>query len=329
MPKMNFGELQASYGDLDEGPQICVMRLRQLKLVIQDRDKGKLWPLALVNVATCLEWFARSLVKHLIDYSADRINPNAKLLKDLKINYGLVVQARVSHFSIGDIVAMSRNFSSFDEIEDTLNDLTREAKPSILARVQKSWAVMMSDAFRSGALSRRTIERQLNRLFEQRNELVHGSPRHLAYDDQLDALISERDLVLSIQCAIEYMRHVLSTLAKSIPELNARNTRDNNKNQSSRLQNSNKAIKELEQAIERRLAADATYLTQFRRAQHAWRTWRNREADFQTTVVWGPAGSGRPAMYMGFGTTLNMDRLRSLEGYIRELDQQEKVSRTL
>ncbi|MDI2076795.1 MULTISPECIES: lysozyme inhibitor LprI family protein [Bradyrhizobium] len=329
MPKVEFGELQASYGDLNEGPQICVMRLRQLMLIIQDRDKGELWPLALVNVATCLEWFARSLVKHLIDYSADRINPNAKLLKDLKINYSLIVQARVNHFSIGDIVAMSRNFSSFDEIEGTLNDLTKEAKPSILARAQKSWAVMMSDAFRSGALSRRTIERQLNRLFEKRNELVHGSPRHLAYDDQLEALVSKRELALFIQCAIEYMRHVLSTLAKFIPELNAQTTRDRNLNQSNRLQNSNRAIKELEQAIESRLASDATYLTQFRRAQHAWRTWRNREADFQTTVVWGPAGSGRPAVYMGLETTLSMDRLRSLESYLRELDQQDKVSRTL
>lgn len=324
---MDFGELQASYGDLNEGPQICVMRLRQLKLIVQDRDKGPLWPLALVNAATCLEWFARSLVKHLIDYSADRINPNAKLLKDLKINYGLIVQARVNHFSIGDIVAMSRNFSSFDEIEDTLNDLTKEAKPSLLARAQKSWAIMMSDAFRNGAPSRRTIERQLNRLFEKRNELVHGSPRHLAYDDQLDALVSERELALFIQCAIEYMRHVLSTLAKFIPQLNARTTRDHNVNQSNRLQNSNRAIKELEGAIESRLASEVEYLAQFRRAQHAWRTWRNREADFQTTVLWGPAGSGRPAMYMGFETTLGVDRLRSLESVLRELDQQEKVYR--
>ncbi len=295
------------------------MRLRQLKLIVQDYDKGELWPLALVNVATCLEWFARSLVKHLIDYSAERINPNARLLKDLKINYGLILQAHVNHFSIGDIVAMSRNFSSFDEIEDTLNDLTKEAAPSILARVQKSWTELMTDAFRRGALSRRTIEKQLNALFKKRNELVHGSPRHLAYDDQLNALVSERELVLFILCSIEYMRHVVSTLARFIPELSARTTRDNNVNQRSRLQNSEEAIKKLEQAIEARLATDPTYLTHFRRAQHAWRTWRNREADFQTTVVWGPAGSGRPAIFMGFETSMSMDRLRSLEGYLREL----------
>jgi hypothetical protein len=136
VPKVDFGGQLASYGDLNEGPQICIMRLRQLKLVVQNDDKGELWPLALVNVATCMEWFARSLVKHLIDYSAERINPNARLLKDLKINYSLILQAHINHFSIGDIVAMSRNFSSFDDIEDTLNDLTKEAKPSILARVK-------------------------------------------------------------------------------------------------------------------------------------------------------------------------------------------------
>lgn len=319
MPNVDFGGQLASFNDLNEGPQICITRLRQLKLVVQNYDKGELWPLALVNVATCLEWFARSVVKHLIDYSAERINPNARLLKDLKINYGLILQARVNHFSIGDIVAMSRNFSSFDEIEDTLNDLTKEAKPSILARVQKSWTELMRDAFQRGALSRSMIERQLNTLFKKRNELVHGSPRHLAYGDQLDALVSERELVLFIHCSIEYMRQVLSNLAKFIPEVSARSTRDHNFNQRNRLQNSEEAIKKLEQAIEKRVATDATYLTQFRRAQHAWRTWRNREADFQTTVVWGPAGSGRPAIFMGFETTFSMDRLRSLESYLREL----------
>jgi hypothetical protein len=322
VPKVEFGEKVASFGDLDEGPRICIMRLRQLKLIVQDTDKGVLWPLALTNVATCMEWFARSLVKHLIDYSADRINPNARILKDLKINYGLIVQAGVNHYSIGDIVAMSRNFSSFDEIDGTLNDLTKKENPSILARATESWSVMMSDAFRKGAISRRTIELQLNSLFEKRNELIHGSPRHLAYDDQLNALVSERDLIMFIHCAIEYMRHVLSTLAKFLPEINARTTLDHNRNHRNRLQNCNEAIKKLERAIESRLAGDATDLTQFRRAQHSWRTWRNREADFQTTVVWGPAGSGRPALYMGFETTLGMDRLRSLESYLRELDRQ-------
>jgi uncharacterized protein YecT (DUF1311 family) len=298
------------------------MRLRQLNLIVRDYNEGELWPLALVNVATCLEWFARSIVKQLIDYSTERINPNARLLRDLKINYGLIVQAHVNHYSIGDIVAMSRNFSSFDEIEDALNDLTKEAKPSILARVQKSWADLMSNAFLNGRIPRGTIEDQLNMLFKKRNELVHGSPRHLAYDDQLDALVSKRELLLFIYCSIEYMRYVASILTKFIPELSARSTRDNNFNQRSRLDNSAKAIKRLEQAIERRIAGDdGTHLTQFRRAQHAWRTWRNREADFQTTSVWGPAGSGRPAILMGFETTINMDRLRNLEGYLRQLDE--------
>jgi uncharacterized protein YecT (DUF1311 family) len=323
LPAVDLGGQSPSYGDLNEGPQICIMRLRQLKLIVQDYNEGELWPLALVNVATCLEWFARSVVKHLIDYSAERINPNARLLRDLKINYSLILQAHINHFSIGDIVAMSRNFSSFDEIEATLNDLTKEAKPSILARVQKSWADLMSNAFFNGRIPRGTIEDQLNTLFKKRNELVHGSPRHLAYSDQLDALVSKRELLLFIYCSIEYMRYVASILTKFIPELSARSTRDNNMNQLSRLDNSAKAIKRLEQAIERRMADDADHLALFRRSQRAWRTWRDREADFQTTSVWGPAGSGRPAILMGFETTINMDRLRNLEGYLRQLDELE------
>lgn len=320
MPVVDFGGDSASYGDLNEGPQICVMRLRQIKRQMQASDKGELWPLALVNVATCLEWFARSVVKHLIDYSAERINPNARLLRDLKINYGLIVQAHVNHFSIGDIVAMSRNFSSFAEIQETLNDLTKESEPSILARVQKSWTDLMSDAFKTGKVSRREIERQLNHLFKKRNELVHGTPRHLAYDDQLNALVSERELLSFIHCSIEYVSRVVSTLSKFIPELTARTTYAMNFSQRGRLQNSEKAIRTLEQAIETRLAGDPDHLTQFRRAQHAWRTWQDREADFQTTSVWGPAGTGRPLIFMGRQTTIGMDRLRSLEGYLRELD---------
>jgi hypothetical protein len=101
----------------------------------------------------------------------------------------------------------------------------------------------MGDAFQRGPLSRSTIERQLSMLFEKRNEFVHGSPRHLAYDDQLNVLVSERELALFIHCSIEYMRHVLSTLAKFIPELKVRSTCENNFNQRNRLQNSEDAIK--------------------------------------------------------------------------------------
>lgn len=327
MPPVDFQDATASYTDLNEGPQICIMRLRQLRLLVGDYNEGELWPLALVNVATCLEWFARSLVKHLIDYSADRVNPNARLLRELKINYGLILQAHKKQFSIGDIVAMSRNFSSFDDIQDTLNDLMNEAKPSILARVQKSWADLMKDTLRLGRLSQRTIEKQLNSLFRKRNEMVHGSPRHLAYRDQLEALVSERELLLFIQCAIEYMTRVVSALNDFIPELTARTTFDNNFNQRNRLDNSEDAIQRLEQSVERRLASDPDYVDDFRRAQKAWRRWRDREAEFQTTVVWGPAGSGRPAILMGFGTTLNMDRVRSLEAILRELTAQEAYLR--
>jgi uncharacterized protein YecT (DUF1311 family) len=318
LPTIDLG-VQSSYGDLNEGPQICIMRLRQLNRIVRDYNVGELWPLALVNVATCLEWFARSVVKHLIDYSTERINPNALLLRELRINYSLIVQAHVNHYSIGDIVAMSRNFSSFDEIESTLNDLTNRTKPSILARVQKSWADLMGNAFLTGSVPRRTIEEQLNTLFKKRHELVHGTPRHLAYDDQLGALASKRELLLFIYCSIEYMRYVVSILRKLSPELSARSTFEINFNQRGRLDNSAKAIKRLEQAIETRIADDATHLAQFRRAQRAWRTWRGREAEFQTTSEWGTAGSGRPAILMGFETTINMDRLRNLEAYLRQI----------
>ncbi|TFV75846.1 DUF1311 domain-containing protein [Bradyrhizobium frederickii] len=315
---MNW-KLTASSDDLNQGPEICIRRLRQLKAIVHGYEDGELWPLALVNVATCLEWFARSIIKHLIDYSADRINPDAKLLRELKINYSLILQAHVNRFSIGDIVAMSRNFSSYDEIEGTLNDLTKEAKLSVLARVRLSWADLMKNAFREGAWSQRTIEERLNTLFRKRNELVHGSPRHLAYDDQLEALVSKRELALFIHAAIEYMRHVTSSLAKFIPELRARSTYDNNVNQRSRLENSEKAIDRLELAILSRLAADPLHLEHFRKAQRAWRAWRGREANFQTTTLWGPEGSGRPAIFMGRETSLNMDRLRSLEGYLQQI----------
>lgn len=318
MPPVNW-KLTASSDDLNEGPQICIRRLRQLNAIVQGNEDSELWPLALVNVATCLEWCTRSLIKHLIDYSADRINPDAKLLRELKISYSLILQAHVNRFSIGDIVAMSRNFSSFDEIEGTLNDLTKEARPSVLARVQLSWADLMKGAFRKGALSQRTIEERLNALFRKRNELVHGSPRHLAYDDQLNALVSKRELSSFIHAAIEYMKHVTSSLATFIPELRARSTLDNNVNQRSRLESSEKAISSLEQAIEARLAADPVLLAHFRKAQRAWRAWRDREANFQTTALWGPAGSGRPAILMGRETSINMDRLRNLEGYLREI----------
>lgn len=318
MPPVNW-KLTASSDDLNEGPQICIRRLRQLNAIVQGNEDSELWPLALVNVATCLEWCARSLVKHLIDYSAERINPEAKLLRELKISYSLILQAHVNRFSIGDIVAMSRNFSSFDEIEGTLNDLTKEARLSVLARVQSSWADLMKNAFRKGALSQRTIEDRLNALFRKRNELVHGSPRHLAYDDQLNALVSKRELSCFIHAAIEYMKHVTSSLATFIPELRARSTLDNNVNQRSRLENSEKAVNSLEQAIETRLASDPVLLAHFRKAQRAWRVWRDREANFQTTALWGPEGSGRPAILMGRETSINMDRLRSLESYLREI----------
>jgi hypothetical protein len=179
------GIFEASQADLSEGPKVSIMRLRQLSRVVQEDYETNLWPLVLVNTATCLEWFARTVLKHLIDYSSDRVNPDARVLRDLKINFALVLQANNQQFSIGDIVATSRNFSSFDDIESTIQDLVKEAEPSLLARIQKPWATLVREAFQRRSVSKKVIARELNRMFQKRNELVHGTPRHLSYEDQL------------------------------------------------------------------------------------------------------------------------------------------------
>jgi len=125
----------SSYVDLYDGARHSTMRLRQLLLIVQDNADHALWPLAIVNAATCLEWFARSVFQQLIDFAAEQINPEARILRDLKINYALILQARSSHLSIGAMIATSRNFSSFDEIDSALADLMNNPRPSILARV--------------------------------------------------------------------------------------------------------------------------------------------------------------------------------------------------
>ncbi|MDO9296366.1 HEPN domain-containing protein [Bradyrhizobium sp.] len=320
MPPSNKGTIfEDSYADLSEGPKISIMRLRQLSRILQEDDESTLWPLALINTATCVEWFARTVLKHFIDYSADRINPDARVLRDLKINYALILQANVHRFSIGDIVATSRNFSSFDDIDSTLEDLVKETRPSLLARIRKSWADLMKEALQRRSVSKKEIARELNTMFQKRNELVHGTPRHLSYEDQLETLLSKRELLRFIHCALEYMKDVEASLRKFIPELSARSTRDNNHNQYTRLANSDRAIERLEKAIEHRITDDGDHLSDFRKAQRAWRLWRGRESAFQT-AEWGH-GSGRGAVLMGYETSFNMERLRSLEAYLRQLDR--------
>jgi hypothetical protein len=251
--------------------------------------------------------------------SADRINPDARILRDLKVNYALILQANSKQFSIGDIVATSRNFSSFDDIESTLDDLMKEAAPSLLARIQKPWATLLKDALQKRSMSKKAIANELNTMFRKRNELVHGTPRHLSYGDQLDAFLSKEELLRFIYTSLQYTRQVESALRKFIPELGARSTHDNNLNQRARLWNSDRAIKRLEHAIERRIADDDYHVSEFRKAQRAWRLWRGRESRFQTGE-WGH-GTGRTAILMGYETSFNMERLRSLEAYVRQLDR--------
>lgn len=309
---------EASYADLNEGPRVSVVRLRQLLKIVHKSRENELWPLALVNVASCMEWFARTIVKHLIDYSADRINPDARILRDLKLNYALVLQAHTQNFSIGDIVATSRNFTSFDDIDGVIEDLTKEGRPALLARIKMTWSKLVEESLSRRFLTKRTIARELNEMFRKRNELIHGSPRHLSYRDQLDAVLSREELIKYIHCSLQYIRHTERALIEFIPQLQARSTLHNNFNQWQRLDNSEKAIKRLEVSIEKRVRSDAKHLSEFKQAQRAWRVWKDRESRFQT-AEWG-FGSGRAAILMGYETTFNMERLRSLEAYIRQLD---------
>jgi hypothetical protein len=308
---------ETSYADLNEGSRISIVRLRQLASAMQDDHETSLWPLVLVNATTCLEWFAKSVLKQLIDYSADRINPDDRVLRDLKINYALILQANMHQFSIGDIVATGRNFSSFEDIDATLNDLMKESRPSLLARVRRPLADLLTDAFRRRPYSRKTLSRELERMFKKRNELVHGTPRHLAYENELDAYLTKRELLRFIHCALEYIRRVDSALRRFVPELHARSTRDINWNQYRRLENSNREIGKLERAIERRVSGE--HLSEFHEAQRAWRLWRDKESAFQTAEWRG--GTGRAAVQMGYETSFNMERLRSLEAYVRQLDR--------
>jgi uncharacterized protein YecT (DUF1311 family) len=308
---------ETSYSDLSEGPKIPILRLRQLSQIVQDDYETRLWPLVIVNAATCLEWYARTVLKHLIDYAAERINPDARVLRDLKINYALILQAHVRRFSIGDIVAMSRNFSSFDDIDTTLNDLMKQTKPPLVVRVKKPLVDLIADALRKRTFSKKALARELNLMFQKRNELVHGTPRYLSYENELDSYLAKSELLKFIHCALYYVTSVESAVQKFVPELSARSTYQMNINQRARLTNSDREVERLEKKVERRIGGN--HLRDFRRAQRAWRLWRARESVFQTADWEG--GSGRTAIQLSYETSINLERLRSREAYIRQIDK--------
>jgi biotin carboxyl carrier protein len=45
------------------------------------------------NAAACPEWFARTVLENLDRHSADRVSVDARILRDLKLNYSLILQA--------------------------------------------------------------------------------------------------------------------------------------------------------------------------------------------------------------------------------------------
>ena len=308
----------SSYFDLYDGVRHSTERLRQLLLVVHDNKDHALWPLAIVNAATCLEWFARSMLQQLIDFAAEQINPDARILRDLKINYALILQARSNNLSIGAIIASSRNFSSFDEIDSALTDLMNNPKPSVLARVAAPLSNLTNFAFSRGRQTRKALTKELNEMFRRRHELVHGSPRHLAFGNELDVQFDKRELLKFIHCSLLYIKQMDTALRKFIPELVERSTVDINFNQRGRLANSDAEVGRLAKAIERRIATDPDLLREFRQTQRAWRLWRDRESIFQSADWRG--GTGRTAIVMGHRTSLNVERLRHLEACIRELD---------
>lgn len=320
MPPTNREAIfETALSDLNEGPQLSIMRLRQMSRILDDDYETNLWPLITVNAVTCLEWYARSILKQLIDYSADRINPEARILRELRINYALILQANVKRFTIGDIVATSRNFSSFDDIDATLSDLIKESQPSLLARVKIPLEELIRAAFRGKSLSKKVMTQELNAMFRKRHELVHGTPRNLTYRNELEAYVTKKELRKFIYYALAYIQLMESALRKFVPEWAARSTHDNNMNQYGRLSNSDIEIGKLESAIESRIAGNQ--LSEFRKAQRAWRLWRDRESYFQSSDWEG--GTGRTAVLMGYQTSFNMERLRSLEAYVRQLDRQD------
>ncbi|RXG87343.1 hypothetical protein EAS62_35985 [Bradyrhizobium zhanjiangense] len=137
----------------------------------------------------------------------------------------------MNRFSIGDIVAMSRNFSSFEDIEETVSDLAKEVNPSILVRVQNSWADLMRDAFSNGLLSSRTIETQLSSCFGSGMSWctdLRGTWRMMISLAPWSQRVSFKFLSYSI----EYMKHVLTSVAKFVPGLEARTTYEMKANQS-------------------------------------------------------------------------------------------------
>jgi uncharacterized protein YecT (DUF1311 family) len=188
----------------------------------------------------------------------------------------------------------------------------------MLARIAAPLSDLTSFAFRCGRHTKKALAKELNEMFKRRHELIHGSPRHLAFEDELETQFDKRELLKFIHYSLQYIKQMDAALRKFIPQLTERSTHDINWNQRRRLANSEAEVEKLARAIERRIASDSDHLLEFRQTQRAWRLWRDRESIFQSADWRG--GTGRTAIVMGYRTSFNVERLRSLEAYVRELD---------
>jgi len=231
----NQTAFESPYFDLHDGHVHALARVRQIRAYIQDQRLKELRPLTIVTLVTCLEWFARAMIKNLIDYAPDLINSDARLLRDVKLNYSTILRTHTNQFSIGDLVALSRNFSSFDDIQESLFDLVGEPKGSLFRKLD----IMM----KRGQLKTKALAAALNRMFRARHELVHGSPRHMMFEDEPATFISQRDLLIYCECIETFIRQFERFMRSAIPSYSARSTLDMRLSQGERLEGTSNNVR--------------------------------------------------------------------------------------
>lgn len=297
--------IDSSYFDLIGGQALALSRVRQIRASINDNWTPKLSPLLIVNLVSCFEWFARAAIKGLIDEVPDAINRNANIIKDIKLNFATLLNSQLNQFSIGDFVALHRNFSSFEDIHNSLSDLIKQTKSSFPA---KAYTV-----FAQRKLNDKALTKTLTKMFASRHEIVHGTPRHMLYDDEHLPFVLRRDLQAYCKCVEIYMQAFQKFSNAAIPSYKNKSNWDRIVYQTKRRGSTEERLKELEQAIEERL--DILTKLEFRRAQEAWRLWREREVHFQTHIWRG--GTHRNLALLGETTSINAQRIRQLEFFLR------------
>lgn len=301
---------ESPYFDLHDGHVHALARVRQIRSTAQDWTLHELHPLLVVNLATSFEWFARAMIKNLIDFAPDQINSDARVIRELKLNYSTIIRTHKNQFSIGDLIALNRNFGSFDDIQETLLDLV--AKPNGLLTSK------LKMHLRIGRLKDKTIASMLNRMFRTRHELVHGSPRHLMFGDERALLVSDRDLLIYCQCIEIYIRNFDAFMRKSFRSYSDMTTLQMRMSQADRLTSTDDRIAELEEALEKRL--DPETAIELHEAQKAWRQWRDCEAELQSHIWRG--GTFRNVARLGEATSIGTQRIRQLEFLLRESQKQ-------